>query len=151
MQPEPFEANRGYNPAFLQRVREKRRLQRAAHAAREPAPAARAESERTAEEMRRRAELRFAEMMQELASGRRRPRALDIIAAVAFRHGLTSSDLTGPSRKHAVVAARHEAIYEARRLRPDLSMPALGRIFGGQDHTTILNALRRHAERRRAG
>lgn len=66
----------------------------------------------------------------------------EVIRRVARKHGLEPSDIKGPDRTRAVVAARHEAIgiiYE----HTNLSTPVIGRIFGGRDHTVILNAVRR--------
>lgn len=75
-------------------------------------------------------------------------KAREILAAVACCHGLAVSDLTGPSRRPHVVAARQEAM---RRLRAEawrrFSMPEIGRMLGGRDHTTVLHGLRRHAAR----
>lgn len=65
---------------------------------------------------------------------------LEVIAAVAAKHGLTSDDIIGRSRKLNVLAARKEAMRMAHSLRPDLSSPQLGRIFK-RDHTTILYIL----------
>ena len=74
--------------------------------------------------------------------GGRRPVG-DIIRDVAERHGVHPCDITGVSRATRVVAARFAAIAESYVERPDLSMPALGRLFGGRDHTTILHAVRK--------
>ncbi|MBX3751922.1 MAG: hypothetical protein KF897_17725, partial [Opitutaceae bacterium] len=48
----------------------------------------------------------------------------------------------GASRTRHVVEARFEAIRLVRAARPDLSLPAIGRLFN-RDHTTILHALKR--------
>lgn len=65
-----------------------------------------------------------------------------IIARTAVAHGLTSEDILGPSRKGEIFRARLAAIDAVLQLHPALSLPQLGRIFGGRDHTTMLNALR---------
>ncbi|MBX5089365.1 chromosomal replication initiator DnaA [Rhizobium lentis] len=57
--------------------------------------------------------------------------------------GVTWEDVKGIRRTRHLVEPRHacmRAVYEERK---DLSLPALGRIFGGRDHTTILNAVRK--------
>ena len=67
----------------------------------------------------------------------------DIIAAVARRRCICVSDITGHSRSRAICDARHEAMCEVRRLRPDLSSPQVGKLFGNRDHTTVLHAWRK--------
>ncbi|MBX5206708.1 chromosomal replication initiator DnaA [Rhizobium sp. NZLR11] len=57
--------------------------------------------------------------------------------------GVTWEDVKGIRRTRHLVVPRHacmKAVYEERK---DLSLPALGRIFGGRDHTTILNAVKK--------
>lgn len=76
------------------------------------------------------------------ASGQKQPAAL-IMRSVAYRHGISFQDLIGPSRKHVHVKARHEAIHEVKICYPCRSLPEIGRLFGGRDHTTILHALRK--------
>lgn len=66
-----------------------------------------------------------------------------IIKRAAEAYGLTYRDLVGRSRRHDIVRARHAAIAVLAADRPDLSLNALGRHFGGRDHTTILFALRK--------
>lgn len=67
----------------------------------------------------------------------------DIIREVAKQHDVSVQDILGARRSKNIVLARHEAICAAARARPDMSLPALGRHFGGRDHTTILHALRK--------
>jgi transposase len=64
-----------------------------------------------------------------------------IIAHVARESGIKVDEILGPSRRIHVVAARHKAIVQVARERPDMSLPAIGRRFR-RDHTTILHALR---------
>ena len=40
------------------------------------------------------------------------------------------------------VRARQVAIYLTRELT-DLSLPQIGRLYGGRDHSTVLNSIRR--------
>ena len=73
-----------------------------------------------------------------------------IIMQVAARHGLARADLVGPCRKRTIVRARQQAMGEVRALslidgRPH-STTAIGRWFGGRDHSTVSRALRRLAE-----
>lgn len=62
-------------------------------------------------------------------------------AAKAYR--LSSQDLTGPRRDVMACAARNEVIAWARD--NGFSLSFLGRYFE-RDHTSILNAERRHAK-----
>jgi chromosomal replication initiator protein len=54
---------------------------------------------------------------------------------------LSQADLTSGKRARQVVYARQVAMYLCRELT-DLSLPAIGRQFGGRDHTTVLHAHR---------
>jgi chromosomal replication initiator protein len=60
-----------------------------------------------------------------------------IIEVVATYHGMRSKDLMGPSRQRQVTRARHIAMFLARQ-HLQMSLPELGRAFGGRDHTTVL-------------
>ncbi len=71
-----------------------------------------------------------------------------IQTAAAEQFDLDLSTLTGPSRAKTPLRARQTAMYLCRELT-DLSLPQIGREFGGRDHTTVLNAIRRVEERRR--
>ncbi len=48
-------------------------------------------------------------------------------------------DLKGRSRQRPLVTARQIAMYVFRELT-DLSYPAIARVFGGRDHTTVIHA-----------
>lgn len=69
-----------------------------------------------------------------------------IVESVAARFGMTVADLTGPSRCRQYAYARHMAMAEVRAARC-LSLPAIGRMFGGRDHTTVVHGIRCHQER----
>lgn len=73
-------------------------------------------------------------------------RLKQIIAVTARFYGLTQAALTGPARRTSLVEARNVAVYLARRLT-SLSYADIGRGLGGRDHTTIMHADRRLAER----
>ncbi len=64
-----------------------------------------------------------------------------IIEEVADAYGLTSADLTGPSRSRSVVRARKVAMGVARELT-DASWVEIGRAFGDRDHSTAVQAVR---------
>lgn len=70
-----------------------------------------------------------------------RPSAIKIIAETADRHGLKVSALKSNIRYREVVRARQEAMARLYLERPDLSLPAIGRLFGGRDHTTVLHGI----------
>jgi chromosomal replication initiator protein len=65
-----------------------------------------------------------------------------IQGAAATSFDLPHSSIVGPSRAAAPLRARQLAIYLCREMT-DLSLPQIGREFGGRDHTTVLNAIRR--------
>lgn len=66
-----------------------------------------------------------------------------IVAFMARKSGYRAKDITGPSRTRGIVYARQTAIWLSKQLKPSLSLPEIGRRFGGRDHTTILYALRK--------
>ena len=55
-------------------------------------------------------------------------------------YGFTREDLVGASRRRPLVTARQVSMYVFRELT-DLSYPAIGREFGGRDHTTVIHAV----------
>jgi chromosomal replication initiator protein len=66
----------------------------------------------------------------------------EIQTLVASSFGISTADLIGPSRAAGPVRARHVAILLTRE-RTALSLPEIGQRFGGRDHSTVLNSLRR--------
>jgi chromosomal replication initiator protein len=62
-----------------------------------------------------------------------------IMDEVAAYFSLTVEDLCSPSRSRQLVTARQIAMYLARELT-DLSLPRIGKAFGGRDHTTVMHA-----------
>jgi chromosomal replication initiator protein len=75
-----------------------------------------------------------------------------IMAVVAEYFAVSIEDLCGPGKTRALANARQMAMYLCRELT-DLSLPRIGQIFGGRDHTTVMHAdkkIRKEmAERRR--
>ncbi|MDQ3679384.1 MAG: WhiB family transcriptional regulator [Actinomycetota bacterium] len=61
-------------------------------------------------------------------------------SAAAF--GLRGDELRATSRARHVVEARQVAMYVLRQAT-SLSYPAIGRHFGGRDHTTVMHGVRR--------
>jgi len=60
--------------------------------------------------------------------------------SVAF--GISRAELVGSTRAATPLRARQVAIYLTRELT-DLSLPQIGRLYGGRDHSTVLNSIRR--------
>ncbi len=56
--------------------------------------------------------------------------------------GISRSELIGSGRAATPLRARQVAIYLTRELT-DLSLPQIGRLYGGRDHSTVLNSIRR--------
>jgi len=69
--------------------------------------------------------------------------ARKILNEVAEKHKMPVGAFRSPSRKVPFVNLRHEACY---RLSMELgfSLMQIGRLMGNRDHTTVLNAIRRH-------
>jgi chromosomal replication initiator protein len=62
-----------------------------------------------------------------------------IMDEVADYFALTVEDLCSPSRSRQLVTARQIAMYLTRELT-ELSLPRIGKAFGGRDHTTVMHA-----------
>ena len=68
--------------------------------------------------------------------------AADIIRAVSDYFKISPDDLSGNSRVAAIAMARQIAMHLCREMTP-LSLPKIGQIFGGRDHTTVMYATRK--------
>ncbi|NNC74149.1 MAG: chromosomal replication initiator protein DnaA [Acidimicrobiia bacterium] len=64
----------------------------------------------------------------------------DILDATAMMVGVPRVDLLGPSRRQPLARHRQIAMYLCRELT-DLSLPKIGAVFGGRDHTTVIHAI----------
>lgn len=64
---------------------------------------------------------------------------VEIINAVAAYYKITPDDLYGSSRIQAIALARQIAMYICRE-QTNLSLPKIGQLFGGRDHTTVMYA-----------
>lgn len=69
-----------------------------------------------------------------------------IAIEVGKKHDVTLSELLSPQRGQRVVIARHECFWRCKK-ETNLSLPQIGRRFGGRDHTTVLHGIRKHEER----
>ncbi|WP_454296727.1 chromosomal replication initiator protein DnaA [Salana multivorans] len=68
-----------------------------------------------------------------------------IMAQTASYFGVTIESLCSADRTRVLVNARQIAMYLCRELT-DLSLPAIGKVFGGRDHTTVMHADRKIRE-----
>jgi len=66
----------------------------------------------------------------------------EIQQRVSEAFGISLAELVGATRAATPVRARQVAIYLTRELT-DLSLPQIGRVYGGRDHSTVLNSIRR--------
>ncbi len=66
----------------------------------------------------------------------------EIQEGVATAFGISRAELVGSSRAATPLRARQIAILLTREAT-DLSLPQIGRLYGGRDHSTVLNSLRR--------
>jgi chromosomal replication initiator protein len=81
------------------------------------------------------------------SSERRKPSSIgEIQAAVGEHFGLSAQELLSSARTARIAWPRQVAMYLARELTGE-SLPAIGRHFGGRDHTTVLHAWRRTTAR----
>ena len=63
-----------------------------------------------------------------------------ILDTTAEMFGITVADLVGKSRSRPLVTARQISMYVFRQMT-EFSYPAIGREFGGRDHTTVIHAV----------
>jgi chromosomal replication initiator protein len=63
-----------------------------------------------------------------------------ILDATSASYGFSVDAICGPSRTRPLVTARQVAMYLTRELT-DYSYPAIGRVFGKRDHTTVIHAV----------
>lgn len=63
-----------------------------------------------------------------------------VLRAFAAVTCFSRTAICSPSRTYPVVQARQCAMILARRLVSGVSLPLIGGVFGGRDHTTVVNA-----------
>jgi chromosomal replication initiator protein len=81
-----------------------------------------------------------------VSPGRGTRTVAEIQAATCEHFGISPDELLSTARVARVARPRQLAMYLARELTGE-SLPAIGRQFGGRDHTTVLHAWRRTCAR----
>jgi chromosomal replication initiator protein len=81
----------------------------------------------------------------------RQPRAVrrsidDVQHTICDAFGISLDELLSGARAQRLTWPRQVAMYLARELT-DQTLPAIGRAFGNRDHTTVMHACKRTAER----
>jgi chromosomal replication initiator protein len=67
---------------------------------------------------------------------------MEIVRAVSGYFKLTQEELFGKSRSQAIVTGRQIAMYLCRE-KTSMSLPKIGALFGGRDHTTVMYAIKK--------
>ena len=62
-----------------------------------------------------------------------------VMQTVTDYYGLNPDDLTGTTRRREITVPRQIAMYLTRELT-GMSLPQIGTVFGGRDHTTVLHS-----------
>jgi len=70
-----------------------------------------------------------------------------IFEVVGELTGATRAEIVSSSRERGVAEARWLAMYCVRN-RMNLSLQRIGQVFGGRDHTTVINALKQIKDRK---
>ena len=87
----------------------------------------------------------FDDMRAQQAAEERanRKQVEEIMGAVTAAHNQPFECLRAQDRTHRVAWCRHHAIWEVRQRRSDLSLTKIAAWFDREDHTTILNSIRK--------
>ena len=82
------------------------------------------------------------ELLVDLVSRRAGKKRSDeqLLTEICDYLGVSVEAIRGRSRQRPIVTARQTAMYVVRELT-DLSYPAIARLFGGRDHTTVIHAV----------
>ncbi len=70
-----------------------------------------------------------------------------VINAIVETYGISIEDLKGSSRRREISVARQIAMYLMRQ-HTDLSLPKIGEVFGGKDHTTVMYSCEKIAQQK---
>ncbi|MGD2063813.1 MAG: chromosomal replication initiator protein DnaA [Nitrospirota bacterium] len=92
-------------------------------------------------------DVRLAEqLLRDLLYEERRLLSMEVIQkSVADHYGLKVSDLKSKRRTESISTPRQVAMYLCRTLTSH-SLPEIGKVFGGRDHTTVLHGCRKIGE-----
>lgn len=88
-------------------------------------------------------DMEFAQAMlaDSVRANARRITVDDIQKACAAHYRIDPSEMRSKRRARAVARPRQVAMYLAKKMTPR-SLPEIGRIFGGRDHSTVIHAVR---------
>ncbi|MET0371008.1 MAG: chromosomal replication initiator protein DnaA [Sphingobium sp.] len=88
-------------------------------------------------------DLDFAQAMlaDAVRASARRITVDEIQKACAAHYRIDASEMRSKRRARAVARPRQVAMYLAKKMTPR-SLPEIGRIFGGRDHSTVIHAIR---------
>tara|TARA_R110000782_G_scaffold117364_3_gene207669 strand:- start:94607 stop:96058 length:1452 start_codon:yes stop_codon:yes gene_type:complete len=91
----------------------------------------------------RKVDMEFAQTMlaDSVRANARRITVDDIQKACAAHYRIEPSEMRSKRRARAVARPRQVAMYLAKKMTPR-SLPEIGRIFGGRDHSTVIHAVR---------
>ncbi len=91
----------------------------------------------------RQIDLEFAQTMlaDAVRANARRITVDEIQKACAAHYRIDPSEMRSKRRARAVARPRQVAMYLAKKMTPR-SLPEIGRIFGGRDHSTVIHAVR---------
>lgn len=81
---------------------------------------------------------RIAEI--ESAEAPRGPAINELLALASEVTGVPVADLIGPRRARYIAWPRFFAVHLMIVMRPDLSLPSIGKVLGGRDHTSCMHA-----------
>jgi chromosomal replication initiator protein len=83
--------------------------------------------------------------LQDIIVPKRAKKPDEILDIVAGFYGVTIKDLTGPRRSKVFIKPRQMAMYLLRE-ETDSSLPQIGSVLGGRDHTTVIHGCDKIAE-----
>jgi len=72
-----------------------------------------------------------------------RPTGHDIMRKFCEKHGVTVIEMCSNRRQHDITKLRHELCWILRQ-ETTMTLPMIGRMLGGKDHTTIMNSIKQH-------
>lgn len=70
------------------------------------------------------------------------PRVLDIQKAVCAHYEIPLEEMQSQRQQRLIARPRQIAMYLAKQMTPH-SLPAIGRMFGNRDHSTVIHAVRK--------